>query len=317
MADVRDRLGLPGAGDNGRVIDIRVAGGIDIEVLVDRGLDIGSSWFGGMPLSWSSPIERRRGVDSAVGDAWMTRFNGGLLTTCGPDNIGAAQGRYGLHGSHSGTPASDVRWSREVLADCVRVEVSGVIDNIEMFGRRVQVQRTITTQTDIAKVSVRDRVSNLGQSPTAIPLLYHVNLGAPRLVPGTTVAVSAQSVQMREQCEWVPDAATIPEPCDAMTEAVFEHVRPQLTDGVGKAVITAPGATTRTVVTWTADELPRLYQWVWPSRGGWALGIEPANAPMYGPDRVGPYLGARVLAAGASAVLGFDVAIEPVDSVQA
>ena len=39
-----------------RAVDLRVAGGIDVRILPDRGFDIGQAWFGGLPLAWISSV---------------------------------------------------------------------------------------------------------------------------------------------------------------------------------------------------------------------------------------------------------------------
>jgi hypothetical protein len=38
-----------------RVLILRVAGGLSLDVLLDRGLDIGAAWWNGIPLAWRSP----------------------------------------------------------------------------------------------------------------------------------------------------------------------------------------------------------------------------------------------------------------------
>jgi hypothetical protein len=53
-------------------------------------------------------------------------------------------------------------------------------------------------------------------------------------------------------------------------------------------------------IAWTATTLPRLYQWVFPTRGRWALGIEPASAPLFGADRASLHAGAPVVQPGDS-----------------
>ena len=296
----------------GRVIDIRVLGGIDVEVLPDRGLDIGAAWFAGAPVSWTSPVGRAAPLDIARGMDWLHRFNGGLLTTCGTDNVGPPTDRGGLHGRHSSLPASDVRISRFRDAAATVCQVTGTLEDIEMFGRRVVVHRTIETRTDDPLVTIRDVVENQGYAATAIPLLYHVNFGAPLLMPGSRVHSGAEQLVEREPVPWLPDPLVLPEPFDAPTEAVFEHLGLPSEGGVSQVRVDSPGSDMAAVVSWSSASLPRLYQWVWPARRGWALGIEPSNAALAGPDQAGPTGGAPVVEVGGSIVT--EVSVRLVDT---
>src|SRR5690606_10750088 len=91
IASVSERMGLPGSRDPARVLQAHVLGGFDLEVIASRGFDIGRPSWSGQPISWTSPVRDARALDHPSGDAWLDRFTGGLLTTCGPRNIGAPQ----------------------------------------------------------------------------------------------------------------------------------------------------------------------------------------------------------------------------------
>ena len=148
-------------------------------------------------------------------------------------------------------------------------------------------------------VCVTDTVRNEGVLAAPTALLYHVNFGAPTVLPGTRVLVEASGVGEREPCPSVPSEKELPQPTDQMTEAVFEYDGVPVVDGVATARLRTPGMDRDVELTWTADTLPRLCQWVFPTRGGWALALEPGNAPMWGPDRSGEGDGAPVLVPGA------------------
>ncbi len=69
-------------------------------------------------------------------------------------------------------------------------------------------------------------------------------------------------------------------------------------DGFARASIVSSIADLGVRIEWSASTLPRLHQWVLPTRGRWALGIEPATAPLFGTDREAPHAGAPVLEPG-------------------
>lgn len=279
VADLRDAAGR-------RVIRIRLFDGWDLDVLPDRGLDIGAAWWRGRPVAWRSPILS----DPGPGAGWAHRFLGGLVVTCGPDNIGAPRDGHGLHGTHSLTPAVDVRWEQKRVDDELEVRVSGTIQDARLFGRRIRVDREITVSTGSPTIDVRDTITNDGLAPEPVAWLYHVNLGAPVVVPGTTVTAPAERWVVREATRSVPSPAVIPRPIAHSEETVFEYAGIRDDD----VVVQAPDGSGITL-SWTTATLPRLYQWVLPESGAWALGVEPANAPLWGDDRTPP-----LLAAGAS-----------------
>lgn len=296
LVQIRELIGDPHSGAGGRAYSFALAGGLTFEVLPERGLDIGAAWFAGRPVGWRSPLGSPGPAPTATG--WLGRFGGGLLVTCGLDNIGAPRDGYGQHGSHHDTRAHDVRIERLAGPEGIGVRIAGVVDSIEMFGRRVRVYREITAFTDDPSVQIRDTVVNEGAWPAPVALLYHVNFGAPLVLPGTRIGVDAaehHSVDDRIDPSW----QEFPEAVDEIGESVWQHRGLRTVDGVATASVASPSGLVAEV-SWSADELPLLVEWMFPSRQSWALGIEPASAPIFGPERDAEGAGMRVLAPGES-----------------
>ncbi|MDN4477344.1 DUF4432 family protein [Demequina sp. SYSU T00039] len=304
LAEIREQVGDPRSGPGARSYRVTMLGGVSVEILPERGLDLGSLWFDNVPYAWRSALGPRGGSRDPRGEGWIGRFGGGALATCGFDNIGPARDGFGLHGSHHLTPAEDVAVGRTPDGD---VLVTGVIDSASVFGRQVEVRREIRVRAGAPRVEVRDTVVNRGVVPAAIPVLYHVNLGAPLVLPGTTVAVDAATHEPRDPEAAVVPWSVYPEPSDAVGESVWEHAG-LVADaaGVARARVTSPTGRTATVE-WRASEQPRCVQWIYPTRGGWALGIEPTNAPLFGPDRTGPHAGAPMLGPGEGTTMGVTI----------
>jgi hypothetical protein len=182
----------------------------------------------------------------------------------------------------------------------VVVTVSGTVEDVSMFGRRVLVHRTVRTRTDTPWLELRDTVENAGHAATPVPVLYHVNLGAPLVVPGSRVRSGAADLVRREPAPPVPDPTTVPEPADDPAEAVVEHRRLPVADGRARVRVSSPVLPWQVEVAWSVSTLPRLYQWTWPARRGWALGVEPSNAALFGPGHETPGRGAPLLQPGES-----------------
>ncbi len=310
LASVRECVDFSATGHGTRVIDVKLANGLSFEVLPDSGLDIGALWYRGSPMSWRSPLisasDPRPGSDS-----FLSRFQGGMMVTCGFENIGPATDRYEMHGSHHRSRAADVGWTRDVVDGRLVVAVSGTVGSMDLFGRRITVERRIIAGTDKPSLEVTDTIHNEGYEPHPIALLYHVNFGAPFIEPGTVISMRAEGTVAREECVLVPNPQLMPTPTTEMVEAVFEHRSPESIDGWACALIRSPSTGAHARVRWQTHSLPRVYQWVWPTRRGWALGIEPANAPLFGAERENPFAGAPLLAAGESVTTGLSLDFIP------
>jgi hypothetical protein len=308
LAEIRETVDDPHSGRGGRALRITMAGGLSVEVLPDRGLDLGCLWFAGQPIAWRSALGPRGAHADPAGAGWIGRFGGGMLATCGMDNIGPERDGMGLHGSHHATPAQDVAVRRQPDASVV---VEGVIDSSAVFGRRVHVERRIEIAAGQPRLQVRDVVVNDGPTVAAAPVLYHLNFGAPLLMPGTEVKLSAGRRTPRDYMSSTFDWHHFPGATNDVVEAVWEHTDLDTVNKVVRAQILSPAPDLTASVEWHVDELPRCIEWIYPTRGGWALGVEPTNAPLFGPDRTGEHAGAPLLEPGERRSSGFTLQLAP------
>ncbi|KHL01404.1 DUF4432 family protein [Sinomonas humi] len=294
----------------GARLEVQLAGGLSASVLPERGLDIGDTSLAGVPISWRSPIAPDASPSAGV-EKWLANFTGGLLVTCGLRNIGPASAAEPMHGDYTFLKANRTTCSTEVTADGATARISGSLDSAGVFAPTLRLRRQITFTSTITtdSIEVTDRITNLGPGDTPLALLYHLNFGAPVAVPGTTLEIHGVEAVIREDCPEVPHWDRLPEPTDNITEAVWEHRNISTDDGgVRSAAVVSP--THRVDIAWTADTLPRLYQWVMPTRRRWALGIEPSTAPLFGPDRTPPGGGAPILTADESLTTGLSVSVQ-------
>ena len=245
---------------HGEAIDIRVFRGIDLRIHPRRGLDIGAAWFHGLSVAWISPAGEG-GTDSTD---WREAWGGGLLTTCGLDNVGAASEGIGLHGGYTFLPARDV----EIERTSSEIVCRGTIDD----PRGLRVERAISTQIGHGRVEVVDRTLNTGIETLPAPLLYHVNLGWPLWDSGARIETDAVEVIPRDDDTAPHGWSQAPEPA-AMPERVWEHA------GAKTAALVNEKLGVRVEV---ASSLPRLWQWVAPAPHFYALALEPANCSVLG-----------------------------------
>jgi hypothetical protein len=241
-------------------IDVHVLRGITFRLHPRRGLDIGAAWFHGVPLAWIAPA----GEGGADSDRWRDAWGGGLVTTCGLDNVGAASEGIGLHGTYTFLPARDV----DIERSTEEVVVRGTVED----PRGLRVRRTIRTVVGAGRLELVDETANTAGRPLEAPLLYHVNLGWPLWDTGARVETDADEVRPRDEDAAPHDWRTAPEPAE-VPERVWEHV------GATRAALVNERLGLRVTIEF---DLPRLWQWVDPAPGIYALGLEPANCSVLG-----------------------------------
>lgn len=256
-----------------------VNGALEIDVLPDRGLDLGQVRVDGVPLAWISPTGFPRMDAFAVdGRGWLRAFGGGLLTTCGLLNVGPPADvddeAFPMHGRYSSLAADVVR--ADVDDDVILV--GGVVREATVFGADLELRRTISSPVGGRSMRVRDRVVNRGAAPVEPMVLYHLNFGWPLVDEGTVLRSAATEVRPRDDDArrgagtWdVFPGLTHPYP-----EQVFEHVLPTRRD-VEMHVEGLRGLSV--TVRFDTAELPGLFQWRVAEPGLTVLGVEPALVP--------------------------------------
>lgn len=268
-----------------RALDLRVAGGIDVRILPDRGFDVGAAWFRGIPLAWISAVGETAPLATPSGAEWLAAFGGGLVTTCGLRNVGAPSEGHGLHGRFSHLRARDVRVDRDLEDGEVLLSARATVDEAEALGPHLRVERALRTRTGTGLLELTDVTANLAGVPEPAPVLYHVNLGVPLWSEGARLHLDSDEVIARDaDAERGLGTCMHPVPAEPgpAAEMVFEHRVCPGPDGWGEARVTSPSVGLELALRWEHATLPRLHQWVHPRRGIYALGLEPANCSVLG-----------------------------------
>jgi len=277
--------------DGVRAIDVRVTGGLSALVLADRGLDIGPAWVAGHPLAWQSSTGI---VGPAHFDetAWLRSFHGGLMVTCGLQNVGPAcedgGASFGVHGRASHIPARNV--THRVIEDDGRLvaEVSGEVRETDVYGVDLVLRRTLRFPMGEPVVELRDEVENAGYKPAGLMLLYHCNIGYPVVADGAVLIAPDAEVVPRDPpaAALLGEHATYPAPDDDFDQLVYEH---QLRDpGASRASIAianpaySPTGGIALAVEYDPRQLPHLWQWRMLAPGMYLTGLEPATCGILG-----------------------------------
>ncbi len=264
------------------IIEVKTAGGLELDILPDTGLDIGQCRFRGINMSWMS----KNGYDSPTvfspyETEFVNTFPGGLLYTCGLRSAGPANRDNGewhpLHGRYHSLSAEQV--STEIDND--EILVKGTVRETALFGHVLEVRRTIRIPVFGTSVTVEDTVSNLSPRDEEYMQLYHCNFGYPLLSEKASLILPEE----RETIPRTPFAATgldrtcsFDHPIDGEEERVFfqkmkHDFRAQLKNAdLGLSM----------TISWSGDTLPILSQWRSMASGDYVLGLEPSNTYIMG-----------------------------------
>ena len=265
-----------------QVIEVCTAGGLQVDVLPDTGLDLGQCRYKGVNMSWMS----KNGYDSPsvihpFETDFVNTFPGGLLYTCGLRSAGPANRDSGewhpLHGRYHSLPAEQV--CAEVQED--EIIVRGVVREAALFGHVLENRRTIRIPVNGASVTVRDEISNLTPRDEEFMQIYHCNFGYPLLsekarlilpeeretIPRTEFAKTG----LGRECEF-------DQPVPGEEERVFFQKMKQ----DFRAELVNPDLVVRMKMTWSGGTLPILSQWRSMAAGDYVLGLEPTNCYIMG-----------------------------------
>ena len=272
-----------------RVADFRTGSGLTFSVLLDRGMDIGPAAYKGLPLAWVSPTGWAHPMYyEPQGTGWLRTFGAGLLTGCGLTYLGAAgedEGEsLGLHGRLSHLPASHVRVEEAWQGDECSFWVEGEMRQARVFGENLRLTRRITVALGGNRISIHDRVENLGATESPLMILYHINLGFPFLDETSQLLAEPLSVEPRDAAaepglqEWMH----FQKPTSGYAEQVFYHDLPVDHNGWSGMQLVNHARKLGLRVGFKKATLPNLVEWKMMGQGTYVLGIEPANCRVGG-----------------------------------
>jgi galactose mutarotase-like enzyme len=175
-------------------------------VIPTRGMGIWNAMSGPIRLGWKSPVKGPVHpafvhFNEASGLGWLDGFDE-FLVRCGLESNGAPDFkpdgtvRHVLHGRIANIPAHKVEVA--IDGDSGELAVSGVVDEARLFGNKLRLVSTISTQVGRLGMTVSDVVTNISAEPSELELLYHVNFGAPLVGPGAKVVVPVQKIAPRD-----------------------------------------------------------------------------------------------------------------------
>jgi Domain of unknown function (DUF4432) len=263
-----------------RIIDAYNAGGLHFTLLPDRGLDIWTAHYKGIPLTW---IAQGSPFPPDFGQTWLQQFNGGLLTTCGlthvgPAEVGVVSGEIrDLHGRYSRLRTVELAktWSHDEYGlPCV--EISGIVREAALFGVQLRLTRTYRLYLHRPQIIVHDVITNLGDIAAPLMLLYHINVGFPLVTEGAELHTPHRAVYPRDdEARQAVDHRNIYDaPMVEFREEVYFHHLAEESKSTG---VLLENGKIGVEVSWDASALPYFTQWKNTRQGIYVNGLEPGN----------------------------------------
>lgn len=280
-----------GPGRGIRCAQVRNGNGLQFDVLLDRGMDIGQAFYKGIPLAFLTPSSfGHPAFYDAEGFAWLRNWGGGLVTGCGLSNVGVpaepgssgVAGPDGLHGRLSNLPAEEI----QTQSNREKLSVSGRVRQAQIFGENLEMDRCISTGFSDNSITITDRITNRGFRPEALMQLYHINLGFPLLTENARLFADEHELLPRTENEvpGLPDWFKSKVPADSAPEECFYHDLPADAEGMASMQLQSPDCGLALTVSFRKTELPFFTQWKMMASGTYAMGLEPGNCHPDGRD---------------------------------
>lgn len=277
-----------GKADGMQVIQVK-SGELFYELSVDKCLDMVRLSYKGKTFSFLSKagMQNSRPYDVSEHNA-VQSIMGGMLFTCGTDNVGPAERKEAsilpMHGSLRSLPAEHICADSWWDGDEYKIKVSGEIHQGQLFGKHIVLRRSIETVVGSNVIKIEDEFENQGFCEEAFMLLYHCNVGYPLLDEGSRVLVSSDEVRLRgEEKETVNCWDKVGAPVDLQPEEVYYHTFSKNREREYAAVINDTlGLGLK--VEFQTSELPYMTQWKSMGSSDYVMGLEPCNCHVNGVD---------------------------------
>ena len=198
LAGIRETKLLRGRGEDIQLAEFYNATGLRFSVVPDRCMDLWDLSYKGINLSFQSKngLTSPQAYTPADGE-FAEQWPGGMLVTCGLDNVGGHASEGGVfptHGRISHVPAKN--FGTETYWDGERyvLRATGEVHQTKMYSRHLSIRRTIETGLDEKVIKIHDIITNFEAEDEPFQMLYHFNFGYPLLQADSCVRSSKSAI---------------------------------------------------------------------------------------------------------------------------
>lgn len=267
-----------------RAADINTGSGLQYTILPDRGLDISLASYKGINLVYQTCNgETHPSYYEPEGIGWLRTFGGGLLITCGLTHLGPPcndEGEeLGLHGRYSSLPSRQVADLSGWEGDEYRIRVRAIIEEGFLFGKKLRMEREISSILGQNSILLTDKVTNFGYKTSPYTILYHMNFGYPLLSENSELVIDPLKTIPRDS-DAVPglnEFRHFLKPQQDYNEQVFFHTMKGDLNGDTSVKVINKSIDISVNINFNIKQLPYVAQWKMMGQGEYVLGIEPSN----------------------------------------
>ncbi|HPB40443.1 MAG TPA: aldose 1-epimerase family protein [Flexilinea sp.] len=281
ISGVEEHRLVGGKGDGIRLFQVKNGLGLEFTVSADRGADISRLSFRGMNYGYF-PVG---GYCSPAyyddrGNGWIKTTNLGFLATCGLTNIGIPSEDdgeiLGQHGRAHNTPAEHIWWEE----DQDEIQICARLNHSVFFGEKLIQNRQIVCSKNENRITLTDRIENVGDKISPLMILYHINIGYPLLDEDLIVDIPSTTVTPRDEhaneglTEWnkmIPPQPGFVEMC------YYHHF-----DQAKPVKVFQPKSQKGVAIYFDPASLDEFIEWKMMGVKEYVLGLEPANSRLDG-----------------------------------
>ena len=267
-----------------RAADINTGSGLQYTVLPDRGLDISLASYKGVNLVYlTCNGETHPSFYDPEGLGWLRTFAGGLLTTCGLTHLGPPcldEGeQLGLHGRYSTIPVKQFADLSDWEGNEYRYKVRGIIEEGYLFGKKMRMEREISSVRGQNVIRLTDKITNFGNIPSPYTVLYHMNFGYPLLTEDSDLVIDPlETIPRDPNAEaGIKEFRNFIKPQPSYSEQVFFHIMKGDKQGETTVTLRNKKMGVSVIIKFNINQLPFVTQWKMMGNGEYVLGIEPCN----------------------------------------
>ncbi len=239
--------------------------GLEVMFSKTNALDIEYVKFNGKNISFLS----KNGINEKKVGAFVNKFEGGFLYTCGLETIGLRHPELPQHGSLHNIAVEDL----VIEYDEEKVVLTGVCKDSALFGQNLWLRRRFEVYKD--KILVNDTVENHAYVDGGYVLLYHTNFGYPFLNEDLEVKMDLDNTEAIGDyaLQGLNDCFKMSAPIDGGDEQCYYHNLKS-----GKVELTNKPLGIKVGMAYDTKALPITVEWKSMVSGDYALGIEPVTA---------------------------------------
>ncbi len=276
IAGVQEAELIGGRAGGLRVAEFYNAAGLRFTVCPDRCMDLMELSYKGVNFAFRTKNGfGAPAFDSPLPEEFCDTWPGGMLVTCGLDNVGGGYcdgAYYPTHGRISGLPAEHFSTSAAWRGDDYVLSAKGEVHQTRLYGRHLMLTREIETTLNGRSLTLHDTITNLEPADEPFMLLYHANFGYPMLTADSLVYTSDTEILPRNDMSH--DPTHMMAPVDGRGEELYFHTAKTKT---AWGAIVNPKLALGAYVSFDTTNLPFFSEWKNMRSHDYVLAIEPCN----------------------------------------